>query len=90
MTSLMMRKSIGVKEQKPTNLKKVTKIPASSMPKPQSDASRTQFWGFGIAKVDGVMERIALPKLPLTTLEIFMHQPPHPGLMRLLMLFLQG
>ena len=27
--------------------------------KPQSGASRTQLWGFGTAKVDGVKERIA-------------------------------
>ena len=90
MISLIMRRFIRGKEQKPTGLKKVTKIPASSMPKPLKGTSKTQYWGFGIAKGDGVMERIVLLKLPLTTLKIFMHRLPYPGLTRLLMLFLKG
>jgi len=90
MTFLMRKSSIGDKEPKPTGLKKVTKIPASSMPKPQSNASKAQYWGSGIAKAIGVRERIVLLKLPLTILKIFMHRLPFRELMRQLTPFPHG
>lgn len=58
MTSLMMRRFTRDKEPKLTGLKKATKTLGSSMRKLLSDASRTRLWEFGIAKANGVMERI--------------------------------
>ena len=64
MISLMMRRFTGVKEPKHIGLEKVTKTPASFMPKLLSAASRTLSSEFGTVVADGVMERKILLRQP--------------------------
>ena len=75
-----MRKFIGDKEQKLTGLRRVIEILSFSMRKHRKGENRILLWAFGMSMEDGVMMRIALPKLPYLILTAYTAPPTHAGL----------